>query len=116
YVGIVVTAANAGGAWSSIGDVTTTMLWIGGQITAHQVVTNLFLHSLACLLVPLVILSLRLKCDAPRPRVRAHLAEGGHETTDGERNIVLAMGIVALLFGPVCYTVTGMPPFVALWV
>src|SRR5690554_5951327 len=90
------------------------MLWIGGQITAHQVVTNLFLPSLACLLVPLVILSLRLKGDAPRPRIRAHLAEGGHETTDGERNIVLAMGIGALLFVPAFKTVTGLPPYMGI--
>lgn len=114
YVGVVVIAANAGGAWSPIGDVTTTMLWIGGQITAQQVVVELFLPSLVCLLVPLAILSVRLKGDAPRPRVRAHVAEGGHATTDRERNIVLAMGIGALLFVPVFKTVTGLPPYMGI--
>jgi Na+/H+ antiporter NhaD/arsenite permease-like protein len=114
YVGIVVIAANAGGAWSPIGDVTTTMLWIGGQITAQQVVTHLFLPSLVCLLVPLIILSLRLKGDAPRPRVRAHVAESGHPTTGRERNLVLAMGIGALVFVPVFKTVTGLPPYMGI--
>ncbi|SES37045.1 sodium:proton antiporter NhaD [Halopseudomonas bauzanensis] len=114
YVGIVIIAANAGGAWSPIGDVTTTMLWIGGQITAQQVVVELFLPSLVCLLVPLAILSLRLKGEAPRPRLRAHVAEGGHATTDRERNAVLAMGIGALLFVPVFKTVTGLPPYMGI--
>ena len=114
YVGVVIIAANAGGAWSPIGDVTTTMLWIGGQITAQQVVIELFLPSLVCLLVPLAILSLRLKGEAPRPRLRAHVAEGGHATTDRERNAVLAMGIGALLFVPVFKTVTGLPPYMGI--
>src|SRR5690606_12509337 len=95
-------------------DVTTTMLWIGGQITAQQVVVELFLPSLVCLLVPLAILSLRLKGEAPRPRLRAHVAEGGHATTDRERNAVLAMGIGALLFVPVFKTVTGLPPYMGI--
>lgn len=114
YVGVVVIAANAGGAWSPIGDVTTTMLWIGGQITAQQVVTELFLPSLVAVLVPLIILSVRLKGEAPRPRVRAHVAESGHEATDGERNIVLGLGIAALLFVPVFKTVTGLPPYMGM--
>lgn len=61
YAGIVVIAANAGGAWSPIGDVTTTMLWIGSQITASGIVKQLFLPSLVCLLVPLLVLSFSLK-------------------------------------------------------
>ncbi len=61
FAGIIVIAANAGGAWTPIGDVTTTMLWIGGQITAAGVMKSLFLPSVACLLIPLVFLSTRLK-------------------------------------------------------
>lgn len=114
YVGVVVISANAGGAWSPIGDVTTTMLWIGGQITAQQVVTELFFPSLVAVLVPLIILSVRLKGEAPRPRVRAHVAESGHEATDGERNLVLGLGIAALLFVPVFKTVTGLPPYMGM--
>src|SRR5690606_36539666 len=60
YAGMVVVAANAGGAWSPIGDVTTTMLWIGGQISTVQIIMQLIGPSLICLLVPLLILSMRL--------------------------------------------------------
>lgn len=115
YVGIVVIAANAGGAWSPIGDVTTTMLWIGGQITAPSVITGLFLPSLVCLLVPLIILSFRLHGDAPRPRARAHLAEKiPPATTPFERNLVLSLGVGALLFVPIFKTVTGLPPYMGI--
>jgi Na+/H+ antiporter NhaD/arsenite permease-like protein len=61
FAGIIVIAANAGGAWSPIGDVTTTMLWIGGQITALEIVKGLFLPSLINLLVPLLVTSVWLK-------------------------------------------------------
>lgn len=115
YVGIVVIAANAGGAWSPIGDVTTTMLWIGNQITAPGVIAGLFLPSLVCLLVPLLILSLRLKGEAPRPRQRDHLGEAARSTTTAfERNLVLALGIGALLFVPVFKTVTHLPPYMGI--
>ena len=109
YVGIVVIAANAGGAWSPIGDVTTTMLWIGGQITASGVITGLFLPSLVCLLVPLIILSFRLHGEAPRPRPRAHLAEKiPPTTTPFERKLVLGLGIGVLLFVPIFKTATAL--------
>ncbi|MBF6622639.1 MAG: sodium:proton antiporter NhaD [Pseudomonas stutzeri] len=115
YVGIVVIAANAGGAWSPIGDVTTTMLWIGGQITASGVITGLFLPSLVCLLVPLTILSFTLRGEAPRPRARAHLAEKHPPATSTfERNLVLGLGLGALLFVPVFKTVTHLPPYMGI--
>jgi len=115
YVGIVVIAANAGGAWSPIGDVTTTMLWIGGQITASGIITGLFLPSLVCLLVPLIILSFRLHGEAPRPRARAHLAEKIPPTTTlFERNLVLTLGLGALLFVPIFKTVTHLPPYMGI--
>jgi Na+/H+ antiporter NhaD/arsenite permease-like protein len=116
YVGVVVIAANAGGAWSPIGDVTTTMLWIGNQISATGVITGLFLPSLVCLLVPLLILSFRLKGEAPRPRQRVHLGEQQHNnaTTDFERNLVLVLGLGSLLFVPVFKTVTHLPPYMGI--
>ncbi len=115
YVGMVVIAANAGGAWSPIGDVTTTMLWIGNQITASGVISRLFLPSLVCLLVPLLILSLRLKGEAPRPRQRSHLGEEARSATSAfERNLVLALGLAALLFVPVFKTVTHLPPYMGI--
>src|SRR6188474_1176713 len=69
FAGLVIIAANAGGAWSPIGDVTTTMLWIGGQITSVNLITNLILPSVVCLLIPLVILSTRIKGDIIRPEI-----------------------------------------------
>lgn len=115
YVGVVIIAANSGGAWSPIGDVTTTMLWIGHQITASGVIVNLFIPSLVCLLVPLIILSFRLRGEAPRPRARAHLAEKYPPTTSAfERNLVLALGIGALVFVPVFKTVTHLPPYMGI--
>lgn len=115
FVGVVVIAANAGGAWSPIGDVTTTMLWIGNQITASGVIVGLFLPSLVCLLVPLLILSFRMRGEVPRPAARAHLAETNPpETTSFERNLVLALGLAALVFVPVFKTVTHLPPYMGI--
>jgi Na+/H+ antiporter NhaD/arsenite permease-like protein len=114
FVGVVVIAANAGGAWSPIGDVTTTMLWIGNQITASGVIVGLFLPSLVCLLVPLLILSFRMSGEVPRPRPRAHLAERHPSTTPFERNMVLALGLSALVFVPVFKTVTHLPPYMGI--
>ncbi|MFG3454791.1 sodium:proton antiporter NhaD [Stutzerimonas stutzeri] len=115
FVGVVVIAANAGGAWSPIGDVTTTMLWIGNQITAPGVIVGLFLPSLVCLLVPLLILSFRLRGEVPRPRARAHLAERNPPaTTAFERNMVLGLGLSALVFVPVFKTVTHLPPYMGI--
>ena len=68
FVGTVVIAANAGGAWSPIGDVTTTMLWIGGQITAFKIILKLIIPSLFCLIVPLIIISLKLKGTVERTK------------------------------------------------
>ena len=115
FVGVVVIAANAGGAWSPIGDVTTTMLWIGGQITASGIIAGLFLPSLVCLLVPLIILSFRLRGEAPRPRARVHLGEEiPPSTTPFERNLVLVLGLGALLFVPIFKTVTHLPPYMGI--
>ena len=114
YVGMVVIAANAGGAWSPIGDVTTTMLWIGNQITTTGVISSLFLPSLICLLVPLLILSFRLKGEAPRPRPLETPESRRDPTTPFERNLVLGLGLGALLFVPVFKTVTHLPPYMGI--
>ncbi len=113
FAGIIVIAANAGGAWSPIGDVTTTMLWIGNQITAGTTVVRVFLPSLACLAVPLLYLNWKMKKDAPL------LPEIGQEKkTNGaaarERNIVFSLGVGGLLFVPVFKTLTGLPPYMGM--
>ncbi len=114
YAGIIVIAANAGGAWSPIGDVTTTMLWIGNQISASGIVTALFLPSLVCLLLPLIALSFVLKGDAQRPALKEAEESRRNPTTAFERNLVFALGIGSLLFVPVFKTVTHLPPYMGI--
>jgi len=113
-VGIVVIAANAGGAWSPIGDVTTTMLWIGNQITASGIVVQLIIPSLVCLLVPLAILSFTMKGDFERPEVIETEEERRNPTTAFERNLVFVLGIGALIFVPVFKTITHLPPYMGI--
>jgi Na+/H+ antiporter NhaD/arsenite permease-like protein len=112
FAGMVIIAANAGGAWSPIGDVTTIMLWIGGNITAASIITGIFVPSVIALLVPLGILSFTLKGEVMRPEK----AEGDDVriTTDGERNLVFILGVSSLLFVPIYKTVTHMPPFMGI--
>jgi Na+/H+ antiporter NhaD/arsenite permease-like protein len=111
--GMIVIAANAGGAWSPIGDVTTTMLWIGGQITAGNIILKLFLPSLFCLLLPLLIMSMKSKGDFQRP---AEPFGPGAEipTTEKQRKIIFFSGISILLLVPVFKTVTHLPPYMGM--
>jgi Na+/H+ antiporter NhaD/arsenite permease-like protein len=112
FAGIIVIAANAGGAWSPIGDVTTTMLWNSGQLpTSGKIVVDLILPSLVTLIVPLVIMSFIMKGEVERP-IRTEDAD--HyliPTTQGERLFVFSLGLAGLLFVPVFKTITHLPPF-----
>jgi Na+/H+ antiporter NhaD/arsenite permease-like protein len=112
FVGIVVVAANAGGAWSPIGDVTTTMLWIGNQISASNIVLKVFLPSVVCLAVPLVYLSFKLKGDIQRPVVKS--SDTKHVLTLRNQKTVLIAGVSGLVFVPVFKTITHLPPFMGI--
>ena len=112
--GILVIAANAGGAWSPIGDVTTIMLWIGGQITAVNIIKAVFLPSIICLLIPLVIVSFKFKGEVRRPEKEEQAEDAKYRITAAEKNIVFFSGIGALLFVPVFKTVTHLPPFMGI--
>ncbi len=112
--GIVVIAANAGGAWSPIGDVTTIMLWIGGQITAANIVAKLFLPSLICLLIPLVYFTFTFKGRIERPDTMADNNVGHVAVPRKEQYIVLFVGLFALLGVPVFKTVTHLPPYMGI--
>ena len=114
YAGMVVIAANAGGAWSPIGDVTTTMLWIGHQISATGIIGALFLPSLVCLLVPLLALSLTMRGEFERPEELQSEAERRDPTTPFERNLIFALGLGALLFVPVFKSITHLPPYMGI--
>jgi Na+/H+ antiporter NhaD/arsenite permease-like protein len=91
FAGMIIIAANAGGAWAPIGDVTTTMLWIGGQISTVNIMKVLFIPIIMCLLVPLIWLSFTLKGEL------------------GERK-----GVGALVFVPVFKTITHLPPYIGM--
>ncbi len=114
FAGLLVIAANAGGAWSPIGDVTTIMLWIGGQITAANIVTTLFLPSLACLLVPLLLLSFLFRGQIQKPTVLPEEHGGKIFIQQSERKLVFIIGIGALLFVPIFKTITNLPPFMGI--
>ncbi len=111
FVGLTVIAANAGGAWSPMGDVTTTMLWIGGQISAVPTIASLFLPSLVCLLVPTWILSSRLHGDLPSAR---RLSDEPYTSSLFERNAVFGLGLGTLLVVPLFKAVTHLPPFMGM--
>lgn len=111
FVGIVVIAANAGGAWSPIGDVTTTMLWIGGQISALGIIQGLFLPSLLSLVVPLAVASFVLKKESiGKPAVLEALSA----TDERDGKIMLFAGAGSLLGVPVFKTLTHLPPYMGI--
>lgn len=112
FTGLIVVAANAGGAWSPIGDVTTTMLWIGGQITASNIIVKLFLPSLICLIIPLVIVSLKMKGTVAKP-IQPETNKLP-ELSARQQYIVLATGLLILLLVPVFKTVTHLPPYMGI--
>lgn len=110
FIGITIIAANAGGVWSPLGDVTTTMLWIGGQITALKIIKQLFLPSVFCLVVPLVIASFKMKGTIePAQKNTGEVLKPAFE-----RNFVFLLGIGILIFVPVFKTLTHLPPFMAI--
>ncbi len=113
FAGITVIAANAGGAWTPIGDVTTTMLWIGGQITSLAIMQGVFLASLVNLLVPLAVAG-RAMGDRP---VRAPVRPDTHDRvqcTAFDRNLMFGLGLGILVAVPVFKTVTHLPPFLGI--
>lgn len=113
YVGFMVIAANAGGAWSPIGDVTTTMLWIKKQLPdVPVIIEHLFIPSLVTVLIPLGILSFTMKGNVTRPITKR--GDDHEGATDKERKIIFILGVAGLLFVPVFKTVTHLPPFMGM--
>jgi len=113
FAGMIVIAANAGGAWTPIGDVTTTMLWIGGQVTSLEIMKGLFIPSMINLLVPLSVTAWMLrgrKVEAP-PR---EVATGQIETTVFERQLMFFLGLGILVAVPAFKTITHLPPFLGI--
>jgi NhaD family Na+/H+ antiporter len=107
---MVIIAANAGGAWTPIGDVTTTMLWINGQVTTLSVVKALFLPSLFSFIVSLSLLGFRMKGNFKK------LANSFDEKQEPGANIVFFTGITGLIFVPIFKALTGLPPFMGMFI
>jgi len=114
FGGMLIIASNAGGAWSPIGDVTTIMLWIGGQVSALNIIKSIFLPSLVCMLVPLIYVSFQLKGNITKPMVTDYDEHKRNPTTSFERNFVFCMGVLGLLFVPVFKTLTHLPPYMGM--
>jgi Na+/H+ antiporter NhaD/arsenite permease-like protein len=112
FAGFIIIAANAGGAWSPIGDVTTIMLWNGGQVSTGAIVVDTFLPSLACMLVPLAVASYRYR--GQRLNVVLDANPEHRKISAGESNLMLFIGVGLLLLVPVFKTVTHLPPFMGM--
>ena len=110
YAGMVILAANAGGAWSPIGDVTTIMLWIGGQVTTVNIIVKTLVASLVCMVVPVLIVGATLKGNIERPEQESN----GLEVPSHLRKLVLFMGVGALIFVPIFKTFTHLPPYLGM--
>lgn len=114
FAGMVIISANAGGAWSPIGDVTTIMLWVGGQISAPTIIAKAILPSLVCMLIPLFWIAKTLKGNVTRPENVVLPEHEAEPTTDFERKFVFLFGVIALLMVPVFKTITHLPPFMGI--
>ncbi|SHK09673.1 sodium/proton antiporter, NhaD family [Tangfeifania diversioriginum] len=113
FASMIIIAANAGGAWSPIGDVTTIMLWIGGQVTAAHIITHLILPSIITILTPLVIVSFGMKGNVTRPQETIEI-EKANRTSRMERQLIFSLGVFLLMMVPVFKTVTGLPPYMGM--
>ncbi|KAG2633769.1 sodium/proton antiporter 1-like isoform X2 [Panicum virgatum] len=109
--GVVVIAANAGGAWTPIGDVTTTMLWIHGQITTLKIMQGLFIPSAVSLAVPLALMSLTSEANGTSQKSSSVMSS---EQMAPRGQLVLAVGLGALVSVPVFKALTGLPPFMGM--
>lgn len=111
-LGLVIISSNAGGAWSPIGDVTTTMLWIGGQITPLNIIKQVFLASLVSMVVPALIINYLIKGPITlKPIIENNL---NFNSDAFERNLIFYVGIGCLLFVPIFKTFTHLPPYMGM--
>ena len=111
-LGLVVIAANAGGAFSPIGDVTTTMLWIGGQLTALNIIKQSFFASFICMALPTIIINNSIKGNIILKKEVQHSLN--YTSNAKERNFIFLAGIICLLFVPVFKGVTHLPPYMGM--
>ena len=111
-LGLVIIAANAGGAWSPIGDVTTTMLWIGNQVSPFGIIKQLILPSLICLIIPTIIIGFLIKGNIQLKQSSDKMI--GEVSGTNQKNLIFFVGVGALLFVPVFKTITHLPPYMGM--
>ena len=105
---VVVVMANAGGAWTPIGDVTTTMLWINGQISSLAIMKSLIIPSIISVLVPLLYFTFQVKGKCSKPEKKEL------KTSEPGTTLVFAIGVGGLVFVPIFKAITGLPPFMGI--
>jgi Na+/H+ antiporter NhaD/arsenite permease-like protein len=110
FAGLIIIAANAGGAWSPIGDVTTTMLWIGKKVTTLKLIEYLLIPSLLCMIIPSFIASFlpAFKGDIESDSIEDEKPKSKYS------GIMLYLGLAAIVFVPIFKTVTHLPPYVGM--
>ena len=111
FAGLIIVAANAGGAWSPIGDVTTTMLWIGNKVTTGMLITYLLLPSLVCVIVPVLVASY---LPAFQGEIASATSTADEDQTHPRGATMLYLGLSAIVFVPVFKTITHLPPYVGM--
>lgn len=114
YASLVIIAANSGGAFSPIGDVTTIMLWNKGLITAVGVISEIFVPSLVSMVIPAFILQYHLKGELHMPEVKESAETSAGDLTERQRKAVFWIGVGGLMFVPVFKSITHLPPFVGI--
>lgn len=114
YASLVIIAANSGGAFSPIGDVTTIMLWNKGLITAVGVISEILVPSLVSMVIPAFILQYHLKGELHMPEVKESAETAAGDLTERQRKAVFWIGVGGLMFVPVFKSITHLPPFVGI--
>ena len=114
YASLVIIAANSGGAFSPIGDVTTIMLWNKGLITAAGVIAEIFIPSVVSMVLPALILQTMLKGELVMPEASAQQNASVSDFTEGQRKAVFWLGVGGLIFVPIFKSITHLPPFVGI--
>ncbi len=112
YVGMVIIAANAGGVWSPMGDVTSTMLWMGNQVSAKRMILKLFLPSITCLIVPLLICTYKMRGNVRRPAIVK--TANAIQFQKSHQYLILISGLLIMMSVPVLKMITGLPPYMGI--
>ena len=110
FAGLIIISANAGGAWSPIGDVTTTMLWIGKKVTTIKLISYLLIPSIVCLLVPVSVASFL-------PAFKGNITydpDEIQESANKNGSMILYLGLASIIFVPIFKTITHLPPYVGM--